>query len=694
MAMLGAGETSIDPGIQLRLQVRPGATTAGRARRWGDYCRQRRARGVVLFIAAEERYPGHPQPTERADWLQALAVATEELRSFDLQVGFNPWSSVGPWDLGRANRLGFEPMVSASGRRAEQQASFACPVWLQWITDWYGDLAALRPDVFWLEDDFRLHNHAPVDFGGFEEIMLDRFRDAIGERPSREQIVAAILSPGAPHPWRAALQLTWREAQLDAAAAIGHAVATRSGGNTRMGLMSSVPAQHAVEGRDWHRLFDALGPGTLHRPHFAGYSESTPSRVSTELALLDQQRPLRPPGTPVTPEIDNWPHTRWSKSHTETWSQLALAKLSGADGLLLCLFSFYGDEPDDTPDIDTLLDATHPALTWLAERCDGRRRRRGVRVIWDPAVSTRQWLRKEATWPDLVVDPTPVAAYLLRNGVPVSADDDGPGFLFGAVSDALTDDELLGLLSGPLLVDGDAAVRLTRRGFGDLLGVRILDSVPRLSASDSPYALERLTADGQAATGLPGDTVTSVNHQPGLTRLAVDGGACWTDIRTPIDELWGAGRIASVNRLGGRIVVTAAHAVAELPASDTERTLLQSAVRFALGDNDPWPTVTGGPHLAPVIMDTECRSGGDDDCDLLIAVVNGSGDPETVSLSDVPERPVDGWLLAPMARPRKIGLDRTPDGLQVTEPIPSRSILVIEPVDRPAKEARADGQPT
>lgn len=651
----------------------------------------------MLFIAAEEFFPGHPTSAERSDWLQTLAVATDELRRHDLTVGFNPWSSVGPWDLGRSNRLGFTPMVSADGRCSEQQASFACPRWLQWITDWYGDLAELRPDVFWLEDDFRFHNHAPMDFGGFEELMLDRFRDRIGDRPTRDEIVQQVLAPGTPHPWRVALQQTWRQAQLEAARAISAAVLRGSGGRSRMGLMSSVPAQHAVEGRDWQQLFAALGPQTEHRPHFGGYSETTPQRVATELALLDQQRPLRPAGTVVAPEIDNWPHTRWSKSHTQTWSQMALAVLSGADALLLCPFTFYGSDPEDTPDIDELLDTSRPSLSWLADRTGPGRRRRGVRVVWSETVSSRLELRPGARWPDLVVDPTPVASYLARNGVPVSADDDGLAYLAGGVVDALSDEELRTLLGGRLLVDGDAAERIDRRGFGDLLGVRVSESVPRLESSPDPYALERVVGPGSEPTALPIGTTGSVNHQPRLTRFAVDGGVAWTDIFTPTGRHWGAGRVAHVNRLGGRIVVTAAHAVADLPAGDVERSLLQAAVRFCWGGDPPWPMVTGGPHLCPVVLDSESER--------VVAVVNGSGDPETIAVAGVSGEPTGSWLLAPLADPQMIDVEHLEGRLVPRASLPSRSLVVIVlPPEaaqdevgagrRPAGEGtRGDGQP-
>lgn len=658
------------PRYELRFQLVPGPEVAVQAKRFADYCVERGAHGAVLFVAAEEHYPGHPLDEEQDQWLTALDTTMTHLRRRRLSVGVNPWSSVGPWDLGRPDRLGFEPLVSATGERASQQASFACPRWRRWITEWYGDIAALGPDVFWLEDDFRLHNHAPLAFGGFEEIMLDRFRKLAGESPSRQEVVEAFLAPGPPHPWRALLQQTWRDTQLEAAGAIGDAVRERSQGRTRMGLMSSRPGEHSIEGRDWQRLFAALGDDVLHRPHFGGYQETSPSSVATEMAVLDQQRPLRPAGTWVAPEIDNWPHTRWSKSNASTWSQLAHATLSGADSLLLCLHQFYGGDREPGNGINNLLDRGRASLNWLAERSSSTMQRRGVRVLWREDASTHLQLRPGATWSDLNADTVPAARYLLRNGIPVSSTDvDSVVMLTGGVVDAIGDDELLQLMSGPLIMDGRAAEIVSERGHADLLGLQVIESVQRLTTSDQPYALETVTPEGASVSDLAPGTLGSVNHQPALTRLAVEHGSVWTSIRTPNGDFWGAGRVACTNRLGGRIITTAIHQLDLVPGSDAERQLAQAAVRFCLGGADLWPMITGGPHLVPVALEADDRR--------VLFVVNGSGDPEEVVLPEHDAGDALVTVVRPMGEPQVVR-PASPSTGSGSVWVESRGIVVME----------------
>jgi len=92
--------------------------------------------------------------------------------------------------------------------------------------------------VVWIEDDFRYHNHAPLTWGGdFSNPMLGRFAAKVGRDVSREEVVATILRPGTPHPWRALWQETWQEAQLEAAAAIRDAVLAADA-DRLLGLMS------------------------------------------------------------------------------------------------------------------------------------------------------------------------------------------------------------------------------------------------------------------------------------------------------------------------------------------------------------------------------------------------------------------------------------------------------------------------
>ncbi|MEY9847387.1 hypothetical protein ABH940_004479 [Streptacidiphilus sp. BW17] len=671
--------------FQIHADADPAVVTAD-ATALAKVCAEAGVEEVVLLTAAEEAFPGHLTGPEEESWLTATRLAREVLVDAGLTVSLNPWVTVGHADRGRRGRMerpgpgpGFAPMVSPYGEVAAAQASFACPRWQAWIVGHYGRFAELGFRVLWLEDDFRYHNHAPLRWGGgFEPLMLERFAERAGTVVGREELVAAVTAPGEPHPWRALLQQVWREAQLGVARAVAAEVAQRSGGQAQLGLMSSGLDVASVEGRDWRALFAAMssgGPGAAraaHRPHFAPYSDAPGRELSRPLWSLELQRSLRPEFVESAPEVENWPHTAWSKSDTQTWSELAAAQLAGSDALLLNVHPMHGRRADRFPRVTDLLRRSRAGLDWLAERYDRDQPRLGVGLPFRQDAAAHVRLRPEqSTDPAtalgaLAVDPAPAADLLLRYGVPVTTAADAPvQAVFGQLVEALDDAEVRSLLHGGLLLDGVAAEALLRRGFGPLLGLDAVELVGREEpCATGPYAEEHLTSG----------EVLSVNMQPALARLTPAPGAeVWSRIRTPYGPPWGAGRTAFRNRLGGRVVVLAATDATVLPYDDAGQRLVHRAVRFLEGDTPRLPLVSGGPYLMP----HHIRAA---DGVLRLAIANGSADP-TRPVVDWPAtalRRVDATLLLPLAEPRPTPITADPQGPRAAEDLPHRAWLVLE----------------
>ncbi|MFJ7249359.1 hypothetical protein ACIQWA_32660 [Kitasatospora sp. NPDC098652] len=664
---------------QLRFQLHPTPDAAERAAELASFCRESGVEEVVLLLAAEELYPGHPAGAVEDRLYDTAATAAAVLRAAGLDVSLNPWVTLGHADRGRADRLGFAPMVGPDGTVATAQASPACPRFRSWITAHYARFAELDFRVLWLEDDFRYHNHAPLPWGGgFEPLMMERLAELVGEPVDRERVVAAVTAPGPPHPWRALLQQVWRTVQLEVATEVAAAVAKASDGRTRLGLMSSEPGVHSVEGRDWPALFDALAIDgqAWHRPHFARYSDAPGRELSFSVWMLEVQRALRPRYVRSAPEVENWPHTAWSKSDTQTWSELVAAQLAGSDALFLNLHPMQSGAAGRFPQVAELLRRSRPALDLLAGPVAHTH---GVTlpVRQDAAAHVRT--RRGGDLAELAVDPGPAADHLLRYGVPVTAEDGPVRVLFGQLAWAYGDAELRRMLADGLLLDGTAAHILRARGFGELLGVTVEEVVERGAAGGpGPYALERvLTGEGAGA-------YLSVNVQPALARLRPAAGAeTWTEILTPDHRFWGAGRCVFTNELGGRVAVTAATAVELLPHDDDGQRLLHAAVRYLEGDAPTLPLVTGGPHLIPRLTRTEHG--------WRLAVANGSADPAYPRVH-LPSGAVhaEGVLLRPLAEPEQVattvtaattsavGTAATAGFVEVAEPLPHRGWLLLD----------------
>ncbi len=660
----------------LRFQIHPDpdpARTAADATELAKACAQAEVDEVVLLTGAEESFAGHLTGSAEDLWFETARLAKDTLEAAGLEVSLNPWVTVGHADRGRSGalgRLGFAPMVSPYGEVSTAQASFACPRWRAWIVAHYGRFAELGFRVLWLEDDFRYHNHAPLHWGGgFEPLMLERFTALTGWHGTPQELTAALTAPGRPHPWRAVLQQVWREAQLEVAAAVAAEVDRRSQGRSRLGLMSSGLDAASVEGRDWAQLYGALAIGgrAAQRPHFAPYTDTPARELSRQVWSLELQRALRPGFVDSEPEIENWPHTAWSKSDTQTWSEMAAAQLAGSDALLLNVHPMHGRRVTRFPQVTELLRRSRPALDWLAARYHRDQTTIGVGLPFaqDAAAHVRTRGSGPQALDELAVDPGPAADLLLRYGVPVTADPQAPvQALFGQSAWALPDQEIRRLLGGGLLLDGTAASVLFERGFGPLLGLDGVELMPREQPDPSgPYAEEQVLDTG---------AVLSVNMQPTLARLEPGPDTeSWTEIRTPQGLRWGSGRTAFRNRLGGRVAVLAATDPAQLPYDDSGQQLLHRAVRFLEGDRPQLPLVTGGPHLIPHASHRDGTT--------RLAIANGSADPARPHIA-VPAAPTEphATLLRPLAVPRPAGTVTDADGLHLETDLPHRGWLVLE----------------
>ncbi|WP_428951407.1 hypothetical protein [Streptomyces sp. cg35] len=649
----------------LRFQIRPGFAARQQALELAEFCRETGVDEVVLLLAAEEFHDGHPAGVVEDLLYDTAAETTAVLKGAGLDVSLNPWVTTGHADRGRRDRHGFAPMVGPDGTIAAGQASFACPLWRSWITAHYARFAGLGFRVLWLEDDFRYHNHAPLTWGGgFEPLMLERLSRLVGAPVTRDEAVAAVTAPGPPHPWRRHLQQVWHTAQSEVAALVAEAVDKHSGGRSRLGLMSSVPGAHSVEGRDWTELFDALAVAgeAVQRPHFAGYEDGPGRQLSRSFWLLEQQRVLRPPHVRSEPEIENWPHTAWSKSDTQTWSELVTAQLSGAEALLLNLHPTYSGHAGRHPRIAGLLRRSRPALDLVADRAAGELGTAGVGLPVLPQAAAHVRTRRTGHLADLAVDTAPAADFLLRYGVPVTAEDAPVRALFGQSAWAVDDTELHRMLAGGLLLDGTAAHILGERGFAALTGVGVSWIVGREgSAAPGPYAYER-----------DGDTVLSVNVQPALARLRPRADTeVWTTVHTPDGLHWGAGRCVHTNALGGRVGVLAATAPHLLPYDDEGQRLLHTMVRYLEGPEPKLPLVSGGPHLIPRLARTARGPRLD--------LVNGSADPARPRIT-LPAGTADATatLLAPLAAPLGVPVVAEGGALTVGTDVPHRGWLSVE----------------
>ena len=353
--------------------------------------------------------------------------------------------------------------------------------------------ASTKPDIIWIDDDFRMHNHGlktprgDCDFYCYCDIHLDRFAEFTGKRYSRAEVLDEVLKPGLP----SKLRSQWREflgnSMTETAGWINRCIHNISP-RTRIALMTSVPDVHSTEGRNWHELLKSLCGDyiPMTRPMSGLYTGTTVSikqnvctykYMSQSMATL--KRIFGNSGIEFGPELENTRFTTWSKSVANSQYVMILGQLLGSPQITLSLNDLDGSPIDHEPTTMPLLRGMKPKLAALAELNLRHWQPHGVIFIDDEQSAAKVQVSENAKVQDLglIRDWEDI---LLQCGIPAyhaSCAEAAAGrnvvVLEGYTAWLPSDDELKIIMSGSVLLDADAAFVVQQRGFGAYLGVHI-----------------------------------------------------------------------------------------------------------------------------------------------------------------------------------------------------------------------------
>jgi len=636
---------SPSPHYHLRFQIIPGKNVERDAHVLVNFCKTYGVEEVILFFAAEEWNNGLLSAKEEDMWFNTVKKAKIVLDKDKIITSLNPWVTTLHCDRGRTfpKDRKFKPAVSPLGEVSKACASLTDPKWRDYIYNLYGRFAKLGFRVIWVEDDFRYHGCAPLTWGsGFESDVLKRFAQKIERKVTRKEVVKNILRPGIPHPWRVKWMETWREIQLEVASGLAKAVSLNTPGETKLGLMSSDPGVHSIEGRDWQKLFKAftINGQVAHRPHFASYNETIGKNRHYSVMTLDVQRNFRPVSCEVAPEVENFPFSNWTKSDTLTWMEMALCMFYGSDALLLDLFPFSGNSATEEPQIGGLLDKSRPGLEWISAKFSKNLQTCGVGIPWQQDAQAYVHTSKGRFMEELNATSFESGKFLLPYGVPVSANRQKVNAVFGSLAWAFNDEEILRMLSGGLLLDGVSTDILCQRGFGEYIGIDFNTWVDR---EESNYSIEVVVSK---RTGVREGFYFNVNILPRMSILEPRKGAHeWTSIITSDRKRLGAGIVIYKNKLGGRVITCAMENPECLPRSYQRQIITQKAVDFLAEDKFGSVFVTGGANLIPIHFEGEGKH--------FVVVLNGSPDAAKpiVQMDSIISKPRYATLLTPLAKP-------------------------------------------
>lgn len=442
-----------------------------------DFCRTAHVDEVIIKVDTEEFSHGLPTVEWLSEYVPMLARARDALARISVVFSLNPWVTVGHLDRGRDLRDVFPDMEWMVGHRGEQCRACACPLspgWREHTQALWRLYASLRPNVVWVEDDIRTFNHVPVEFSCFCDLHTEAFSRRVGELVSRERLVEALLRPGEPHPWRRVWLELQRHSTVELCAMLAKTVHEVSP-ETFLGLMSSEPASHCLEGRNWRELAEALGDGKpiYSRPTLGNYTETSLDGLYYAAAHIKRTRFLLPENTIEQTEVENTPFTGYAKSAAFTFLQVALSIAHGCDGATLNLFDHLGTPMTINPDMRDMLASSRPFIDALAEAHSPRGMFRGVRVLHHEQASVVRRLAPGDDY-DALAPPDYAWEHALNAlGITATYGDSCVVAADGQMIAAYGDNEIEMMLAGGILLDLAAAETLIARGFEQHIGVSI-----------------------------------------------------------------------------------------------------------------------------------------------------------------------------------------------------------------------------
>jgi len=518
---------------------------------------------LIVKIDTEEFFHGQPPIQWAKNYQKRLFRVREAMESLGVVYSLNPWITVGHCDRGRdslSEVRGMQGMVGHDGTTCRVCACPIDPAWRSHTRQVWQIYAQTKPAVIWVEDDIRTFNHLPVRFGCFCPLHMKRFSQIIGQKVTREQLVNALLSPGRPHPWRKAWLDLQGELMIDTVAFLAGAVHEISP-QTRMGLMSSGPRLHCMEGRQWRRFADALADGMplLSRPPMGNYAESELRGFYYSHDSIKLTRHCMPPGTTEQTEVENAPFTAYSKSTAFTFLEMAISFAYSAHGVTLNLFDHCGTPMQADPSMGQMLGDRKAFLTGLAKVSQLEGKFRGVRLLHHDDASRAKQLESPPQYASLYEEGQEMMQALEAMGIPTTYDESNVTAACGQVLRAFGDREIRELLCGSLLLDAPAACVLAERGFARHIGLKRI-APPAPMDSLGAWAAEEIT-DAHFGGGPKTLVTTRLPHlggDPPFSMLSpVSGARIVSRLVDPDMKAGPPAMIAFENSLGGRVVVHA-----------------------------------------------------------------------------------------------------------------------------------------
>ena len=451
------------------------------------YCPRYGIDEVIVKVDVSAFSHGVPTLQWLKDYQRILFAIRTELERIDVVYSLNPWQTLGHGYALQEVRASFPQMNIMVAHDGTPCPEHPCPLsraWREHLIALWRIYAETGPAVLWVEDDIRMFQHGPADYGCFCDEHLKEFGRRVGETVTRGELVKRILQSGKPHLFRKAYLDLLGETIVKVVGELEQAVHAISP-ETKMGLMSSGPNWHCLEGRRWRELAAALkGSNTLvSRPPLGYYYEEHLRGLCGSASAIKLTRRVLPEGTIEQGEVENWPFNRCNKSIAMTSVQSAICFSHGCDGVTLNLFDHCGAPMEENVAFLEALRDAKARFSAMAARCRPEGKFAGVRILHHDRASYEKQTAPGADPGDICSALRPEddawLPQLERLGFATTYDAAAVTALSGQAVRCLERDKILELLSQGVLCDLPAVQTLQDMGYEEYVGVRVKDTFRR-----------------------------------------------------------------------------------------------------------------------------------------------------------------------------------------------------------------------
>lgn len=416
---------------------------------------------------------GYPKLEKHRKMADHWKVAAEKFRKNGISVSLQLSNSLGHGQYassGDFSGINFEgsPVQHMIGHNGIEAGYCFCPRG-QFVRDYIKEevsyYAEIKPDVVWVDDDIRMSNHLPVDFGCFCDNCIRDFNKQFGSSFTRETLVKEILH-GEDLKWRENFITFLREGLYDLMYMIGDTIHKISP-DTALGLQYCPHGAYTGYGYDYlfKAMMDSTGKIPLSRSGDGSYNDHDPNTFINKALKINWMNSILPDYVKCKcPEIENLPHVMFGKSPAGTAFETSYYFANGNTDMSYSMMMAV-NEPLDFYDSEFALFSKHRKYWDRLSDYNKVSHQSGLQFF----MSKKMWQKKldpDADMSEFNNEHYEKSQSILRNAIPVAYDNDDTTLylLHAEIAKMMSLDEAKYLLTKNVVCDGESIEILTNRG--------------------------------------------------------------------------------------------------------------------------------------------------------------------------------------------------------------------------------------